>query len=152
MKVWVIHWHCLDNDTSGIYPQAYTDKDLALHVHGILRMDMDGIRTYMISEVELLDSTKIKSQATVVPAPQVNYRWFDRNGKLPHDGVEGKTPIIDLGVRAYNALRSEGVTTVEQLLCWEENYLLRLPGMGRKSVNDIKHYLQSRGLKLRGQK
>lgn len=152
MKVWVIHWHWLDNDTSGIYPRAYTDKDLALHTLQILRMDMDGIKTYMVSEIEVLDTTKIQPELPPEGQPTFGEYWWRRRGGVPHKGVEGVTPLNDLTVRSGNALKQEGITTVEQLVCWEENYLLMLPGMGRKSVNDIKHYLQSRGLKLKGQK
>ena len=150
MKVWVIHWHWPDNDTSGVYPRAYTDKDLALHVLGILRMDMEGIKTYMLSEIEVLDTTKIQPEATVEAPPTMLEYWWKKNGGIPHKGVEGSTPLDALTVRASNALKQEGVKTVEQLLCWEERHLLMLPGMGRKSVNDIKSYLQSKGLKLKG--
>ena len=150
MKVWIIHWHWPDNDTSGVYPRAYTDKDLALHVLGILRMDMEGIKTYMLSDVEVLDTTKVQPEAAVEAPPTNLEYWWKKNGGLPHKGVEGSTPLDALTVRASNALKQEGVRTVEQLLCWEERHLLMLPGMGRKSVNDIKSYLQSKGLKLRG--
>lgn len=150
MKVWIIHWHWLDNDTSGVYPRAYTDKKLALHVMEVLRMDMDGIKTYMLSEIEVLDTTKIQSETAVEVRPTFAEFWWKRNGGVPHKGVEGVTPLDDLTVRSSNALKQEGVTTVEQLLCWEERHLLMLPGMGRKSVNDIKGYLQSKGLKLKG--
>jgi len=150
MKVWIIHWHWLDNDTSGVYPRAYTDKELALHVMKVLRMDMDGIKTYMLSEIEVLDTTKIQSETAVEVRPTFAEFWWKRNGGVPHKGVEGVTPLDDLSVRSSNALKQEGVTTVEQLLCWEERHLLMLPGMGRKSVSDIKDYLHSKGLKLKG--
>ena len=150
MKVWIIHWHWLDNDTSGVYPRAYMDKELALHVLEVLRMDMDGIKTYMLSEVEVLDATKIQSETPVEDHPTFAEYWWKRNGGVPHKGVDGVTPLDGLTVRSSNALKQEGVTTIEQLLCWEERHLLMLPGMGRKSVNDIKSYLQSKGLKLKG--
>lgn len=152
MKIWVIHWHWVTSDTSGIYPRAYTDKDLALHALDILRMDMEGFKTYMVSEIEVLDTTKIQTESVVEAQPTLGEFWWKRHGGLPHKGVEGSMPLDALTVRASNALKQEGVMTVEQLLCWEEKHLLMLPGMGRKSVNDIKHYLQSRGLKLKGQK
>lgn len=150
MKVWIIHWHWLDNDTSGVYPRAYTDKELASHVMEVLRMDMDGIKTYMLHEIEVLDTTKIQSETVVEARPTFSEYWWKRNGGVPHKGVEGVTPLDDLAMRPSNALKQEGVTTIEQLLCWEERHLLMLPGMGRKSVNDIKSYLQSRSLKLKG--
>jgi hypothetical protein len=150
MKVWIIHWHWLGNDTSGVYPRAYTNKELAMHVLEVLRMDMDGIKTYMLSEIEVLDTTKIQSEAAVEDRPTFAEYWWKRNGGVPHKGVEGVTPLDGLTVRSSNALKQEGVTTIEQLLCWEERHLLMLPGMGRKSVNDIKSYLQSKGLKLKG--
>jgi len=150
MKIWIIHWHWPDNETSGVYPRAYTDKDLALHVLEVLRMDMDGIKTYMLSEIEVLDTTKIQSEVDAEPKTTFGEYWWRKRIGIPHKGVEGVTPLDDLTVRSSNALKQEGVTTVEQLLCWEENHLLMLPGMGRKSVNDIKSYLQSKGLKLKG--
>lgn len=150
MKIWIIQWHWPDNETSGVYPRAYTDKDLASHVLEVLRMDMDGIKTYMLSEIEVLDTTKIQSEVDAEPKTTFGEYWWRTRIGIPHKGVEGVTPLDGLTVRSGNALKQEGVTTVEQLVCWEENHLLMLPGMGRKSVNDIKSYLQSKGLKLRG--
>lgn len=48
---------------------------------------------------------------------------------------------LPLDVRAHNCLRAEGITTVRKLLTYNENMLLRIPNMGRKSAAQIRDIL-----------
>lgn len=61
-----------------------------------------------------------------------------------------RTPIeqLELTMRAYNCLKSEQVNTVEDLVRRTENELFRAPGLGKKSMEEIKEVLNQRGLKL----
>ena len=59
---------------------------------------------------------------------------------------------LPIGVRAYNALKMDGVKTVGDLLHYSERYLLRIPNMGRKSVKEVKDVLSSMGLQLKAHK
>jgi DNA-directed RNA polymerase subunit alpha len=52
-------------------------------------------------------------------------------------------------VRLHNILRAENIHTVGDILKHSESGLLRLPNMGRRSVNDLKACLDEIGLSLR---
>lgn len=57
---------------------------------------------------------------------------------------------LELGVRAYNCLKREGIESVGQLLGCSESELLNLPNFGKKSVEEVKDRLRERlGLVLR---
>jgi DNA-directed RNA polymerase subunit alpha len=57
---------------------------------------------------------------------------------------------LELGVRAYNCLKREGIETVGQLMRYSESELLNLPNFGKKSVEEVKDRLRERfGLALR---
>lgn len=60
------------------------------------------------------------------------------------------SPVEDLeiGARAANCLRAEGLKTVRELVKRTERELLRAPNLGRKSLNEIKEALAPSGLYL----
>ena len=57
---------------------------------------------------------------------------------------------LDLTVRAQNILRAESIYTIEQLCERRASDLIRAPGMGKKSLNEIREILRARGLFLKG--
>jgi DNA-directed RNA polymerase subunit alpha len=71
----------------------------------------------------------------------------------PTEGGQWDSVLIEeleLGVRAYNCLKREGIETVGQLIRYSESELLNLPNFGKKSVEEVKERLRERfGLALR---
>jgi DNA-directed RNA polymerase subunit alpha len=74
-------------------------------------------------------------------------------------GVGGRGPQIDpillrpvddleLTVRSANCLKAENIYYIGDLIQRTENELLKTPNLGRKSLNEIKEVLASRGLTL----
>lgn len=57
--------------------------------------------------------------------------------------------ILNLSVRAYNCLKSVGVTTVAQLVGNNIDRLRHIPNMGEKSIADVIYRLNEFGLKLK---
>lgn len=55
---------------------------------------------------------------------------------------------LPLDVRAHNCLQAEGIRTVKRLLTYNENMLLRIPNMGRKSAAQIRDVLAQFNFKL----
>lgn len=55
---------------------------------------------------------------------------------------------LNLDLRASHCLMAEEIYTVSQLLKFTENQLLRIPNLGRKSLNRIKEQLALQGLEL----
>lgn len=56
---------------------------------------------------------------------------------------------IDLSVRSYNCLKRAGIHTVEDLIKKSEDDMLKVRNLGRKSLDEVIHKLQSYGLNLR---
>jgi DNA-directed RNA polymerase subunit alpha len=74
-------------------------------------------------------------------------------------GLGGRSPQIDpillrpvddleLTVRSANCLKAENIYYIGDLIQRTENELLKTPNLGRKSLNEIKEVLASRGLTL----
>ena len=75
------------------------------------------------------------------------------------DAFSGRTPQLDpillrpvddleLTVRSANCLKAENIYYIGDLIQRSENELLKTPNLGRKSLNEIKEVLASRGLTL----
>ena len=58
---------------------------------------------------------------------------------------------LELGVRSYNCLKREGIQTVGDLVSKSEAELLNIPNFGKKSIDEVKEKLASRGLGLRSE-
>ena len=60
------------------------------------------------------------------------------------------TPLesLQLQNRAYNALRRGGISTVEQLLATDEDNLLKIQGLGSKTLSEVKERLAQSDLFL----
>ena len=56
---------------------------------------------------------------------------------------------MDLSVRSYNCLKRAGIHTVEDLTKKTEDDMLKVRNLGRKSLDEVIHKLQSLGLELR---
>ena len=63
----------------------------------------------------------------------------------------GAIESLGLSVRSGKCLEAEEIYTIDQLIYYTENELLKTPNLGRRSLNEIKEKLAERGLKLRGQ-
>ncbi len=74
------------------------------------------------------------------PAPR-NAQQFDPILLRPVDELE-------LTVRSANCLKAENIYYIGDLIQRTENELLKTPNLGRKSLNEIKEVLASRGLTL----
>ena len=55
---------------------------------------------------------------------------------------------LELTVRSANCLKAENIYYIGDLIQRTENELLKTPNLGRKSLNEIKEVLASRGLTL----
>ena len=58
---------------------------------------------------------------------------------------------MDLSVRSYNCLKRANIHTVEDLTKKTEDDMLKVRNLGRKSLDEVIHKLESYGLALREQ-
>jgi hypothetical protein len=75
------------------------------------------------------------------PAQRARSTQFDPILLRPVDELE-------LTVRSANCLKAENIYYIGDLIQRTENELLKTPNLGRKSLNEIKEVLASRGLTL----
>jgi DNA-directed RNA polymerase subunit alpha len=59
-----------------------------------------------------------------------------------------KVDELELSVRSANCLKNENIHYIGDLVTRMESDLLRTPNLGKKSLNEIKEVLLSRGLSL----
>ncbi|HQR86789.1 MAG: DNA-directed RNA polymerase subunit alpha [Burkholderiales bacterium 35-55-47] len=77
----------------------------------------------------------------IMTAPAASSQSFDPILLRPVDELE-------LTVRSANCLKAENIYYIGDLIQRTENELLKTPNLGRKSLNEIKEVLASRGLTL----
>nr|WP_315262885.1 DNA-directed RNA polymerase subunit alpha [uncultured Limnohabitans sp.] len=78
---------------------------------------------------------------SLMSAPTASSQTFDPILLRPVDELE-------LTVRSANCLKAENIYYIGDLIQRTENELLKTPNLGRKSLNEIKEVLASRGLTL----
>lgn len=95
-----------------------------------------------------------------IPSYEVYGTDWVRLKDIPQDDPDDKiqTKLNELGinyvselefiVRTDNALKSIGIITVYDLVQKTERDLMKVPNLGKKSLNEIKDVLKSKGLHL----
>ena len=56
---------------------------------------------------------------------------------------------LDLSVRSYNCLKRAGINTVEELVQRDEEEMMKVRNLGRKSLEEVQAKLSALGLSLR---
>ena len=56
---------------------------------------------------------------------------------------------LDLSVRSYNCLKRAGINTVEELTKKNEEEMMKVRNLGRKSLEEVQQKLAALGLSLR---
>jgi DNA-directed RNA polymerase subunit alpha len=74
-----------------------------------------------------------------------------KTGKAPlqtKEVLDKSIEELELGVRAYNCLKNANIYTLKDLVSKTESDLLKTKHFGRKSLQQVKHVLDSMGLSL----
>lgn len=56
---------------------------------------------------------------------------------------------LDLSVRSYNCLKRAGINTIEELVQRNEDEMMKVRNLGRKSLEEVVQKLSALGLSLR---
>jgi len=125
-----------------------TDLDklvMEIETNGVISAE-DAVRQSALILVEQLAVFAQLSDGEIpgiggAPAPRGGAASFDPILLRPVDELE-------LTVRSANCLKAENIYYIGDLIQRTENELLKTPNLGRKSLNEIKEVLASRGLTL----
>jgi len=88
------------------------------------------------------------SAAAVSEEAAVPARRPGRAAAQSKDVLDKSIEELELGVRAYNCLKNANIYTLKDLVSKTESDLLKTKHFGRKSLNQVKHVLESMGLSL----
>ena len=69
-------------------------------------------------------------------------------GRFNPQQYDAPIGTLELTMRSFNCLKAEDILTIGELIRRTEVELLRMEGFGKKSLDDVKKALASRGLKL----
>jgi hypothetical protein len=75
--------------------------------------------------------------------------WGIRDASATDSRLNVSIDTMELTIRSANCLKAENINTIDELVAKTEMELLKTPNLGRKSLNEIKEVLASRGLYLR---
>ena len=120
------------------------------------RTDLDKLIIDLETNGTLDPEEAIRTSATIL---QHQLEAFAELRKSEEPRVEEKTdeinplltrPVddLELTVRSANCLKGENIFFIGDLVQCDENNLLRTPNLGKKSLNEIKTVLATRGLSL----
>lgn len=79
---------------------------------------------------------------------QENY-MYEHEEKVTNRKYETKIEELDLSVRSYNCLKRAGINTVGDLIQKNEEEMMRVRNLGRKSLKEVIQKLRERGLDLK---
>ncbi|ODS90678.1 MAG: DNA-directed RNA polymerase subunit alpha [Comamonas sp. SCN 65-56] len=118
----------------------------------VLDIETNGTMT---AEEAVRTSAKILVEQLAVFAQLDGGEIFPSSGSSGHASSAAFDPILlrpvdelELTVRSANCLKAENIYYIGDLIQRTENELLKTPNLGRKSLNEIKEVLASRGLTL----
>ncbi len=74
---------------------------------------------------------------------------YEREEKVSNKKLDKKIEELDLSVRSYNCLKRAGINTVGDLTQKNEEEMMRVRNLGRKSLKEVVQKLREIGLDLR---
>ena len=92
-----------------------------------------------------LGDAKWRELLALIQHPERTSVPADRDEKLEH---EISVEFPELSARARVGLQHQQINTVRQLVQCTEMDILRIPNFGRKTLNELKYYLDQIGWKL----
>ena len=126
------------------------------------RTDLDKLVVEIETNGAIAAEDAVRSSAKILVEQLASFAQLD-SGEHPFPAAGGTArangatfdPILlrpvdelELTVRSANCLKAENIYYIGDLIQRTENELLKTPNLGRKSLNEIKEVLASRGLTL----
>lgn len=126
------------------------------------RTDLDKLILDVETNGSISAEEAVRAAAKILVEQLMVFAQLDGENEMPNFGEpsprsagERFDPILlrpvdelELTVRSANCLKAENIYYIGDLIQRTENELLKTPNLGRKSLNEIKEVLASRGLTL----
>ena len=125
------------------------------------RTDLDKLVMEIVTNGAITPEEAIRSSAKILVEQLAVFAQLEVNdinsiiNEQPGRGSAQFDPILlrpvdelELTVRSANCLKAENIYYIGDLIQRTETELLKTPNLGRKSLNEIKEVLASRGLSL----
>lgn len=122
MKIWIITQRHEDNSGERVLDTAYADQPVAEHIMQLLKDATPML--YEIKELSILGTSEAPIKTTPIE-------------------------VLNLTIRTEHALKADNIFTVERLMQLPCNTLLKIPNLGRKSLDEIRDSLRVMNLELR---
>ena len=122
MKIWIITQRHEDNSGERVLDTAYTDQPVAEHIMQLLKDTTPML--YEIKELSILGTSAAPVKTTPIE-------------------------VLNLTMRTEHALKADNIFTVERLMQLPANTLLKIPNLGRRSLDEIRDSLRVMNLDLR---
>jgi DNA-directed RNA polymerase subunit alpha len=125
------------------------------------RTDLDKLVMEIVTNGAISPEEAIRASAKVLVEQLAVFAQIDHQaGEIFDQTPQRSTPFdpillrpvdeLELTVRSANCLKAENIYYIGDLIQRTETELLKTPNLGRKSLNEIKEVLASRGLTLGG--
>jgi DNA-directed RNA polymerase subunit alpha len=125
------------------------------------RTDLDKLVMEIVTNGAITPEEAIRASAKVLVEQLAVFAQIDHHASEIFDQPQQRnTPFdpillrpvdeLELTVRSANCLKAENIYYIGDLIQRTETELLKTPNLGRKSLNEIKEVLASRGLTLGG--
>ena len=124
------------------------------------RTDLDRLVVEIETNGAITAEDAVRSSAKILVEQLAVFAQLEGNELAAFDAPPPRSPVqvdpillrpvdeLELTVRSANCLKAENIFYIGDLIQRTENELLKTPNLGRKSLNEIKEVLASRGLTL----
>jgi DNA-directed RNA polymerase subunit alpha len=124
------------------------------------RTDLDRLVVEIETNGAITAEDAVRSSAKILVEQLAVFAQLEGNELPSFDKAASREPVhvdpillrpvdeLELTVRSANCLKAENIFYIGDLIQRTENELLKTPNLGRKSLNEIKEVLASRGLTL----
>ena len=116
-------------------------------------VDFDRLTIELETNGSITPDDALSTAATILQDQLDLFVNFTQEEKPPAAAPtsEWDVPVetLNLSVRSFNCLKRAGISKVSELLDMTEDEIIKMRNFGKKSLDEIKHVLEERGLSLR---